>query len=75
MEAFKTLLSDTGEWRASLDGLSFQRISEEEATRLELPFTDKVLKGESVRRGVFVFVRRGVSLEALRRKLFEHHNI
>ena len=22
MEAFKTLLSDTGEWRASLDGLS-----------------------------------------------------
>ena len=35
----------------------------------------KVLKGESVRRGVFVFVRRGVSLKALRRKLFERHNI
>ena len=36
---------------------------------------NKVLKGESVRRGVFVFMRRGVSLEALRRKLFEPHNI
>ena len=35
----------------------------------------KVLKGESVRRDVFVFVRRDVSLEALRRKLFEPHNI
>ena len=29
-----------------------------------------VFKGESVTRGVFVSVRRGVSLEALRRKLF-----
>ena len=35
----------------------------------------KVFKGESVRRGVFVFVRRGVSLEALRRKLFEPYYI
>ena len=35
----------------------------------------KVFKGESVRRGVFVFVRRGVSLEALRRKLFKPHII
>ena len=42
VEAFKTLLSDIREWRASLDGLSFQRISEEEATRLELPFTEEV---------------------------------
>ena len=42
MEAFKTLLSDTGEWRASLDGLSFQRISEEETARLELPFIEEV---------------------------------
>ena len=41
VEAFKTLLSNTGEWRASLDGLSFQRISEEEAARLELPFTEE----------------------------------
>ena len=41
VEAFKTLLSDTGEWRASLDGLSFQRINEEEAARLELPYTEE----------------------------------
>ena len=41
MEAFKTLLSDTGEWRASLDWLSFQRIGEKEAARLELPFTEE----------------------------------
>ena len=36
VDAFKTLLSDTGEWRASLDELSFQRITEEEAARLEV---------------------------------------
>ena len=29
-----------------------------------------VFKGESVMRGVFIFVRQGVSLEALKRKLF-----
>ena len=38
VEAFKSLLSKTGEWRASIDGLSFQTINEE-AARLELPFT------------------------------------
>ena len=38
MEAFKTLLLDTWEWRASIDGLSFQRISEEEVASLEIPF-------------------------------------
>ena len=43
--------------------------------RTTLSVKTKVLKGASVRRGVFVFVRRGVSPEALRRKLFEHHNI
>ena len=41
MEAFNTLLSDTREWRASLDGLSFQRIIEEEAARIELPFIEE----------------------------------
>ena len=35
----------------------------------------KVFKGESVRRDIFVFVRRCVSLEALRRKLFEPYII
>ena len=39
VEAFKSLLSETEEWRASIDGLSFQTINEEEAARLELPFT------------------------------------
>ena len=39
VDAFKTLLSDTREWRASLDGLSFQRITKNEAARLEVPFT------------------------------------
>ena len=39
VEAFKSLLSETGEWRARLDGLSFQTINEEEVARLELPFT------------------------------------
>ena len=39
VEAFKSLLSDIGEWRASIDGLSFHTINEEEAARLELPFT------------------------------------
>ena len=43
MEAFKSLLSDTGGWRANLDGLNFQRINEAEAERLETLFTvDKV---------------------------------
>ena len=31
---------------------------------------NNVFKSESVTRGVFMFVRRGVSLKALRRKLF-----
>ena len=38
VEAFKALLSDTEEWRVSLDGLPFPRISEEEAPRHELTF-------------------------------------
>ena len=36
---FKTLPSNTREWRANLDGLTFQRITEDEVTRLEIPFT------------------------------------
>ena len=31
VEAFKSLLSDTGEWIANLEGLNFQRINEVEA--------------------------------------------
>ena len=39
VEAFKSLMSETGEWRASIDGLSFQTINEDEVARRELPFT------------------------------------
>ena len=39
MSAFKTLLTDPGDWRASIDGLSFSRINDEEANRLEVPFS------------------------------------
>ena len=39
VEAFKSLLSDTREWRANLEGLNFQRINEVEVERLETPFT------------------------------------
>ena len=41
MEAFKRVLTDMGEWRASLDGLSFPKIKEEKAPRLEIPFTEE----------------------------------
>ena len=36
---FKTLLSNTGEWIANLDGPTFQRITKEGAKRWEVPFT------------------------------------
>ena len=32
------MLSDIGEWRASLDGLSFQKMNEYEVASLERPF-------------------------------------
>ena len=40
VQAFKTVLTNTGEWRASLDGLSFPKLNEE-APRLEMPFTEE----------------------------------
>ena len=44
MKAFKSLLLDTREWKANLEGLNFQRINEAEVERLETPFTvDEVL--------------------------------
>ena len=36
--AFQALLSDLGDWRASIEGLSFNRINELEASSLEVPF-------------------------------------
>ena len=35
------VLSNPGEWRASLEGLNFSRINEMEASRLELPFSEE----------------------------------
>ena len=37
--AFKSLLTDTGEWRANIDGLTFQSINKDEASKIENPFT------------------------------------
>ena len=37
--AFKSLLTDKGEWRAKIDGLTFQSINEDEAFKIENPFT------------------------------------
>ena len=39
VNAFKVLLSDPGDWRASLEGLNFSRLNDIEAIRLEVPFT------------------------------------
>ena len=41
VDAFKSLLSDPGDWRASTKGLSFSRINEVEASNLERPFTEE----------------------------------
>ena len=32
---------DTGEWRANIDGLTFQSINEDEASKIENPFTNE----------------------------------
>ena len=37
--AFKLLLTDTGEWKANIDGLTFQSINEDDASKMENPFT------------------------------------
>ena len=37
--AFQSLHFDRGKWKASIEGLSFSRISEREASNLELPFS------------------------------------
>ena len=39
VRAFKSLLMDTGKWRANIDGLTFQSINEDEVSKLENPFT------------------------------------
>ena len=37
--AFEDLLKDPRDWRANFDGLSFSRLSELDATNLEVPFS------------------------------------
>ena len=40
VKAFKELLGNLGDWRASLEGLNFSRLNDMEALRLEVPFTE-----------------------------------
>ena len=44
VEAFKNLLSDSGEWRASPMGLEFLSINDYEAASLERPFAREEIK-------------------------------
>ena len=44
VEAFENLLSEPGDWRASLMNLSFSRIIEVETASLEEPFTEEEVK-------------------------------
>lgn len=39
VNAFQTLLSDSGDWRANLEGLVFSKPDEHKAVNLEKPFT------------------------------------
>ena len=41
VDAFQSLLSDPGDWRANLEGLVFSKLEEQEAISLELPFTEE----------------------------------
>ena len=45
VHAFKLLLSDSGNWRPSLDGMQFERLGEQKATRLEEPFSEEEVFG------------------------------
>ena len=44
VEAFKNLLSDSGEWRASPMGLEFSSINDYEVASLERPFAEEEIK-------------------------------
>ena len=41
VNAFKVLLSDPGDWRASPEGLNFSRLNDTEAIRPKVPFTEE----------------------------------
>ena len=36
---FQSLLTDPGDWRANVEGLIFSKLEDQEAVRLEKPFT------------------------------------
>ena len=40
-KVFESLMSNPREWRASIEGLTFARINEGEASNLERPFTEE----------------------------------
>ena len=59
-DAFQVLLSDPGEWRANFQGLNFSRISDLEATSLELHFSiEEVFAtlSDFVKDMIFIFVK------------------
>ena len=41
VDAFQTLLSDQGDWRANLEGLVFSKLDEHKTVNLEKPFTEE----------------------------------
>ena len=41
VNAFQSLLTDPGDWRANMEGLSFSKLEDQEAARLEKPFTEE----------------------------------
>ena len=40
VNAFQSLLIDPGDWRANMEGLIFLKLEDQEAVRLEKPFTE-----------------------------------
>ena len=41
VNAFQSLLTDPRDWRANMEGLSFSKLEDQEAVRLEKPFTEE----------------------------------
>ena len=41
VNAFQSMLADPGNWRANVEGLTFSKLEDQEAARLEKPFTEE----------------------------------
>ena len=41
VNTFQSLLVDPGDWRANAEGLTFSKLEDQEAARLEKPFTEE----------------------------------